>query len=233
MLSITSPPRPPAELRPVLCDATRAQLLAWGRPRQGFSEVVAAVAVAIALTALPHHAAAATSNAAPAWLDGFEQQLVRTSGHLIKLRLSGQEWRGIFYSPLAVFWLLTDQGVSRRALLHRDGDKLYFALEAATVLARQNLLDMQQMAFDRHYLARFHDHLLQAPLGQAVAELPAGTRFLAPPLGHHRGVVQRPDAPTRATLWESFGDILTITYPDGRSENVEWQRVQAALAPIE
>ncbi|MCY4288597.1 MAG: hypothetical protein OXC63_08390 [Aestuariivita sp.] len=234
MLETSNPSRPPAKLRPVLCDATCAPLLAWGRPRQGFSEVVAAAAVAVALTALPHQAAASTDyTAQTAWLDGLEQQLVRTSGHLISLRFAGRNLRGIFYSPLAVFWRLTDEGVSHRALLHRDGDKLYFVLGGTTLLATQSILNVQQLGFDRHYLARFHDHLLQVPLAETVAGLPANSRFLPPPLGQHSGVVQRPDAPERATLWESRGHALTITYPDGSSRDVDWQHVQAALAPIE
>ena len=101
-----------------------------------------------------------------------------------------------------------------------------------------------------HPLALFHDRLLAEPLAQRLAasrpggtdrsangfasdpggiSIPAGSRFRAPVGGSATGLVQLPRSTGTATLWESLGDHIAITYPDGSRTIYGWREVDAAL----
>ena len=81
-----------------------------------------------------------------------------------------------------------------------------------------------------------HDRLLSAPLAAPLGRLPAGSRFTAVAAGGPGGIVERPGGPDsapggprRATLWESFGDHLAVTHPDGSVTFHGWRATDAAL----
>ena len=80
-----------------------------------------------------------------------------------------------------------------------------------------------------HPLALFHDRLLSGPLTQALGDIPPGSRFEAAAAGAPGGVLRRPDASDVVTVWQSLGEVIEITHPDGTVTPHGWQEVDAAL----
>ena len=79
-------------------------------------------------------------------------------------------------------------------------------------------------------LGRFHDRLLTLPLARPIAGLPAGARFEAPAGSSRMGLVRIPgDTGGIATLWQSLGNHIVITKPDGQTSTLRWQELDAAL----
>ena len=171
------------------------------------------------------------ARAGSAWLDRLESRLVAGSGQVFPL---GQG-DAVFYAPLAALWMLdahgavTDTAVLRRAdgalvLVADNGERVRIGPNAGGDVA---LPLTPATGGNIHALADFHDRLLSEPLANDLGSLPVGSRF---EITHGAGgIVQRADAAGRATLWESYGDRIALTHPDGTITLHGWQELDAAL----
>ena len=217
-----------------------------------FLERAAAVLAAAMLLASLGGPADASAAAARAWLDGIETRLVAASGRAARLvPPPGHEDSFdvedgpvfVFHAPLSTVWILdaesvaeavdakvVDTGTVRREenanggslrILWRDGPAADFDWPLP--------LPELRVAGERHPLAKFHGRLLARPLGGSFAGLPEGSRFSPVVTSGPGGVVERPDGPSRATLWESLGDYIAITHPDGTRTVHGWREVDAVL----
>ena len=148
----------------------------------------------------------------------------------------------VFHAPLSSLWLLgepadnTEPEVLSTARLERnvaDGDAGLFVIWdqiGLTTLIGPGLLPNITSTGQPHPLAIFHNRLLTLPLARPVAGLPEGTRFEAPVGGSTTGLVRIPgDASGIAMLWQSLGDHIVITKPDGQTSTLRWQELDAAL----
>ena len=205
------------------------------------------------LLALPAGSAGtADASAARAWLDGVETRLVAASGRAARLvPPPGHEDAFdvedgpvfVFHAPLSTVWILdaatvagaAEAGVVDTATLRREENANGASLR---VLWRDGPaadfdwplpLPEFHVAGERHPLAKFHDRLLSRPLARSFAGLPEGSRFVPVVTSGPGGVVNRPDVPSRATLWESLGDRIAITHPDGTGTVHGWRDVDAVL----
>ncbi|MXX87981.1 MAG: hypothetical protein F4213_18845 [Boseongicola sp. SB0677_bin_26] len=205
-----------------------------------FRRTVATLAVA-ALHATAAPAASPPGPGSPeAWLDGVERRLVGLSGLPFEVRgpSGARTGRFVFYAPLATIWRLSGSGpeVSRagrvRAIVT---DRGHFAAvfwgrgEIASLAWPDALPDIVPSGDAAHPLAEFHDRLLSLPLGSPLGDLPAGSRFVPVVASGPGGIVERPDTPGRVTIWESLGDRIAVTHPDGARTVHAWREVDAAL----
>ena len=217
-----------------------------------FLERAAAVLAAAMLLASPVGPAGASAAAARAWLDGVETRLVAASGRAVRLvpppghEDSFDVDEGpvfVFHAPLSTVWILDAATVAEAAearvvdtatlrreesanggslrVLWRDGPAADFDWPLP--------LPEFRVAGERHPLAKFHDRLLSRPLARSFAGLPEGSRFFPVVTSGPGGVVERTDGPSRATLWESLGDYIAITHPDGTRTVHGWRDMDAAL----
>ena len=194
----------------------------------------------------------ASTAAARAWLDGVETRLVAASGRAARLvPPPGHEDSFdvddgpvfVFHAPLSTVWILdattvagaAEAGVVDTATLRREENANGGSLR---VLWRDGPaadfdwplpLPEFRVAVERHPLAKFHDRLLSSALAAPLGNLPAGSRFVPVVVSGPGGIVERPDSPERVTLWESFGDRIAITHPDGTRTVHGWREVDAVL----
>ena len=66
-------------------------------------------------------------------------------------------------------------------------------------------------------------------LAMPLGDIPPGSRFEAAATGAPGGVLRRPDASDVVTVWQSLGEVIEITHPDGTVTLHGWQEVDAAL----
>lgn len=207
--------------------------------RPAFCRFGAALALAVL-------ANAASADAPPgprspeAWLEGIERRLVGLSGLPLELRIpsDGSVRHVVFYAPLATVWQLKGRGTNValagrvRAITAKHGSfvgVLWETGEVSSVRWPEPVTEIAVSGNASHALAGFHDRLLSKPLGTAIGGLPAGSRFVPVVASGPGGIVERPDNPVRATLWESLGDHIAITHPDGARSMHGWREVDAAL----
>ena len=175
-----------------------------------------------------------------AWLHDMERRLVGLSGLPIEVHApsDGRVRPYVFYAPLATAWRLSESGTevrragSVRAVMTERGR--FVAVfwgngEIASLGWPDPLPEIIPMDDTPHPLAEFHDRLLSRTLGSPLGNLPAGSRFVPVVTSGPGGVVERPDNPARVTLWESLGDLIAITHPDGIRTVHGWREVDAAL----
>lgn len=172
-----------------------------------------------------------------AWLDRFERLMAARSGRVLMLPNSPPDGPpdgpryAVFYAPLATVWLLRGPDtteVRASGTLHRSaaGDGFVTVTWDSGALTTFNRPPAAPRPGDRHPLATAHDRLLARPLAQSLVALPAGSRLRA------SGVVEMPDpsdAGEAATLWESLGDHIVITGPEGQSHTHALDDVLAAV----
>ena len=175
-----------------------------------------------------------TAGTPEALLDTLERRLVRASGRIVTLRLSGNALTGIFYAPLGIFWQLdkTSGTVRGAALMTRTRDQLYLDRDGRILLATPDIRVRDDDAY--HPLARFHDRLLTRPLARPIADLPAGSRFERYAGQAGGGVVRLPQAWTpvavpASPLWRSLGDHIAVTRDDGSTALLHWRDLETAL----
>ena len=169
-----------------------------------------------------------------AWLDQVERMFVQSSGYAMTIGFSDDTTTGIFYAPLAQFWVLDGNDVVEIAHVHRSNGTLQFRFPDVVWVVTK-----EQMSFEPPVantapsrLARFHDTLLNQPLITELDGLPVGSVFHPPVLGSATGLIHRPsDIPShqRAVLWKSYGDAIEITWSDGRKKRIDWRDVAIAL----
>ncbi len=161
-------------------------------------------------------------------------------------RYDGPAWI-VFYAPLSQVWVFREDpfaegatvNVTARVLReegkgfgtvvvhHRDWNvSAQRGMHGPETLSNAALAAANE---GYHPLAEFHDRLLSKPLGSPLGNLPAGSRFVPVVVSGPGGIVERPDSPTRVTLWESLGDLIAITHPDGIRTVHGWREVDAAL----
>ena len=198
---------------------------------------------ALALAAFAWASAAATlpgPGSPEAWLEGIERRLVGLSGLPLEVRPAPEaEVRHyVFYAPLAAAWRLAGPGteVSRagrvRAVVTERGHFAAVFWETGEITSLEwpaELPEISPAGNGPHPLAAFHDRLLSKPLARSFAGLPAGSRFVPVVASGPGGTVERPDSPAQATLWESLGDLIAITHPDGPRTMHGWRELDAAL----
>ena len=200
----------------------------------------AALAVAASLSTASPAAAASGPGSADAWLHGVENRLVGLSGLPIDVRApsDGLSRRYVIYAPLATVWLLAESGAevrragSVRAVSTEQGRfvAVFWGKGEIASLGWPDLLPEIVAAGERlHPLAVFHDRLLSSALAAPLGNLPAGSRFVPVVVSGPGGIVERPDSPERVTLWESFGDLIAISHPDGNRTVHGWREVDAVL----
>ena len=173
-------------------------------------------------------------NSAEAWLDQVERTFVQSSGHEITINFNGDTKTGIFYAPLAQFWVLNGHDVSEVAYLHRREGTLQFRFpDMFWVVAKgQFSAAVSEASASPSALALFHDKLLTQPLVAELAGIPVGSLFHPPLLGSSTGLIQIPqETPSaqRAMIWTSSGDKIHITRRDGVMVTLHWTVVDAAL----
>ena len=200
-------------------------------------------AAALALAALAGAAPAAARpgpGSPEAWLEDVERRLVGLSGLPLEVRPSpdAEAARYVFYAPLATAWELAGPGTEVRragkvqAIVTERGHFAAVFWERGEITSLgwpQQLPEIVPGGNGRHPLATFHDRLLSMPLATAFAGLPAGSRFVPVVASGPGGIVERPESRERATLWESLGDLIAITHPDGSLTMHGWREVDAAL----
>ena len=211
-----------------------------------------ALAATVLLASAAGAAGAAGSSAARAWLDGVEARLVEASGRAARLvPPPGHEDAFdvddgpvfVIHAPLSTVWILdaetvADAGNARvvdTAALRREetgnGGSLRVIWRDGPAADFDWPLPLPEfrVAAERHPLAAFHDRLLSGSLAAALGDVPRGSRFVPTVTSGPGGVVERPDSPARATLWESLGDRIAVTHPDGVRSVHGWREVDAAL----
>ena len=198
---------------------------------------------AFALAALAGAAAAAAPpgpGSPEAWLEDVERRLVGLSGLPFEVRPSpdAKAARYVFYAPLATAWQLAGPGTKVRragkvqAIVTERGHFAAVFWERGEITSLEwpaQLPEIVPGGNGPHPLAAFHDRLLSMPLATAFAGLPAGSRFVPVVASGPGGIVQRPENLERATLWESLGDLIVVTHPDGTQTLHGWREVDAAL----
>jgi len=174
-----------------------------------------------------------------AWLDGVERLLAGVSGRAARLVPPAGMEDGfespvfVFFAPLSTVWILDAETVGdaaasevtdTAALLREEtgeGGRLHVLWRRGPTATLEWPLPLPELraAPETHPLAALHGRLLSAPLASPLGGLPAGSRFTAVAAGGPGGIVGRPagaaDGRERATLWESFGDHIAVTHPDG------------------
>ena len=144
----------------------------------------------------------------------------------------------VFYAPLATVWHLAGSGTEVRragrvrAVVTERGHfagVLWGKGDIASLGWPEPLPDIVPSGDTPHPLAAFHDRLLSMPIAVPLGNLPAGSRFVPMAASGPGGIVERPDAPARVTLWESLGDWIAVTHPDGARTVHGWREVDAAL----
>ena len=220
--------------------------------------MAAALAAAMLPAVTPAAAPSMTPSSPRAWLDGVERRLAEASGRAARLvPPSGMEDGPyaespvfVFFAPLSTAWVLdaetvgdaADAEVTATAALLREetgeGGRLHVLWRYGPTATLEWPLPLPELRVspETHPLAALHDRLLSAPLSAPLGRLPAGSRFTAVAAGGPGGIVERPGAPDsapggprRATLWESFGDHLAVTHPDGSVTFHGWGATDAAL----
>ena len=208
------------------------------------------------MTMMVASAAGAAGPAGPstarAWLDGVETRLVALSGKAARLvpppgHEDAFDVRDgpvfVFHAPLSQVWILDAETipesdgaavVDTAALLREEDGKggrvRVIWREGPTADFDWPLpLPAFRVAAERHPLSAFHDRLLSLPLSSALGNLPVGSRFVPVVATGPGGIVERPDVAERVTLWESLGDRIAVTHPDGTRTLHGWREVDAAL----
>ena len=189
---------------------------------------------------------------ARAWLDGVEARLVAASGRAARLVPPPSHEDAfdvedgpvfVVHAPLSTVWILdaetvADAGKARvvdTATLRREetgnGGSLRVIWRDGPAADFDWPLPLPEfrVADEHHPLAAFHDRLLSKALASPLGNLPADSRFVPVVTSGPGGIVERPDSPARVTLWESFGDRISVTHPDGVRTVHGWREVDAAL----
>lgn len=198
-------------------------------------------ALAFAILAGASHAEASPGQVSPeAWLEGIERKLVGLSGLPLQLRVpsDGSVRHVVFYAPLATVWQLEGRGtdVARagrvQAITAEHGSFVGVFWETGEISSvgwPDPMPEISASGGAPHALAGFHDRLLSKPLGSAIGAVPAGSRFVPVVTSGAGGIVERSDSLEGATLWESLGDYIAITHPDGTGTVHDWREIDAAL----
>ena len=213
---------------------------------------LAALAATMLLSLTAGAVGAADPATARAWLDGVEARLIAASGRAARLvPPPGHEDAFdvddgpvfLIHAPLSTVWILDAEtvadagkaGVVDTATLRREesgnGGSLRVIWRDGPAADFDWPLPLPEfrVSAERHPLAEFHDRLLSKPLGSPLGDLPAGSRFVPVVVSGPGGIVERLDNPARVTLWESLGDRIAVTHPDGVRSVHGWREVDAAL----
>ena len=211
---------------------------------KGKTALSAALAATMPLASAAGAAGAAGASTARAWLDGVEARLVEASGRAARLVPPPcHEDAFVVHAPLSAVWILdaetvADAGKVRgvdTAILRREetgnGGSLRVIWRDGPAADFDWPLPLPEfrVAGERHPLAAFHDRLLSGPLAAALGNVPRGSRFVPVVAGGPGGILERSDSPSRATLWESLGDRIAVTHPDGVRTVHGWREVDAVL----
>ena len=177
------------------------------------------------------------------WLQATRSRLKGANGRAILMDPAswGRLPAVVYYEPLSAVWALDTRNLAKASgatvarsgtaswhldkngrdghvrLAWNDGERDEFAWPQPDPVFKT--------AGSRHPLAVKHDRLLAEPLGQYVAGLPAGSRFVAdgtvqPPEGARRG---------RAPKWKSHGDAIEIVRSGRSGTMVPLDALVAAL----
>ncbi len=222
------------------------------RAMKGRTALLAALAAAMLLASTAVATGASGRSTARAWLDGVEARLIAVSGRAARL-VPPPGHEGAFdvddgpvfvvHAPLSTVWILdaetvADAGRARvvdTATLRREETgnggnlRVIWRDGPAADFVWPLPLPEFRVAAESHPLAIFHDRLLSRSLAAPLGDVPPGSRFVPVVTSGPGGIVERPDSPTRATLWESLGDRIAVTHPDGVRTVHGWREVDAAL----
>ena len=219
---------------------------------KGKTALLAALATTMLVASTAGAVGAPRPATAQAWLDGVEARLVAASGRAARLvPPPGHEDAFdvddgpvfVVHAPLSTVWILDAEtvadagkaGVVDTATLRREesgnGGSLRVIWRDGPAADFEWPLPLPEfrVAAERHPLAAFHDRLLSRSLAAPLGDVPPGSRFVPVVTSGPGGIVERPDSPTRVTLWESLGDRIAVTHPDGVRTVHGWRQVDAAL----